>query len=398
MNSFTSSRRAGAFTLVELLAVITIIAILAGLLLPALSRAKWRARRIWCVNNLEQTGVAFNTFANDHHGKFPMAVSTNDGGSMEFVQEGLDADGTFYSAFRHFQATARELGAPQILICPTDTRQAAANFARLQNENVSYGVGVNADFSRPGSILAGDRNLAASSWQNPTIVEINAGNRPRWTAELHQFKGNILFADGHVEEWSRSDLAAAANRPDGDAVLFLPSVKPGADLSIGGGTAGSGASPGSGGGISSSAGGPGNPSSAVSSVRNRDGNFATALGASSNATPKTSTRARISSRSGKNSDRTLSAPVEPQSAAAAAPNAPAFSSAPGDGAAAAADDDWMMSPFDRQLAGFLRHLIISTYLLLLLLLLLFIARKLWQRAQERAERRRKAEIAEIEGY
>src|SRR5689334_14206578 len=149
MKSLWRHEKNRAFTLVEMLVVIAIIAVLAALLLPALTRGKQRAQRIQCIGNLKEMGTAFHIFAHDHRGKFPMQTPIAEGGSEELVIAGNNISGNFYFAYRHLQTLANELVVARILICPADTREPAVNFGALQNSNVSYFVGVNADYNIP---------------------------------------------------------------------------------------------------------------------------------------------------------------------------------------------------------------------------------------------------------
>jgi prepilin-type N-terminal cleavage/methylation domain-containing protein/prepilin-type processing-associated H-X9-DG protein len=217
-----SGKRQG-FTLVELLVVVAIISILASLLLPAVIQAKARARRIQCASDLKQIGLAYHMFLHDHDNKLPMEVSTNDGGTLEFLQGAYLAGGMF--DYKHFQVLSNYLNTPSLVWCPSDRARSPADFfPPLQNSNVSYFVGANADYATPTSMLAGDRNITNTLAGGGSIIFLNGSPGLSWTTDIHVSKGNVLFADGSVELLNSAQLLLASQAPGGTSPTTPPVV------------------------------------------------------------------------------------------------------------------------------------------------------------------------------
>ena len=190
--------RARGFTFIMLLVVIAVIALLAAMLLPALAAAKRKAQQINCVNNLKQCGLAFRIWEGDNNDKLPMAVSTASGGTEEFTAGS--------ETFHHFLVMSNELSTPKILVCPADTRSQAINFAHLNNQGVSYFVGLDAADSFPQRLLDGDRNITGEAKPQNGILNLTPGERVSWTAAIHVNAGNIGLADGSVQQCSNAGL------------------------------------------------------------------------------------------------------------------------------------------------------------------------------------------------
>jgi prepilin-type N-terminal cleavage/methylation domain-containing protein len=117
-----SSRKRTAFTLVELLVVIGIIAVLIGILLPVLNRARAAANRTVCLSNIRQLGIGMLMYCNDNQGWFPTNAAAADGTFSPYPDDWIH-----WQANRNLDdsAIARYVGRGEklkgLLRCPADT-------------------------------------------------------------------------------------------------------------------------------------------------------------------------------------------------------------------------------------------------------------------------------------
>tara|TARA_Y100000589_G_scaffold262798_1_gene253162 strand:+ start:242 stop:1489 length:1248 start_codon:yes stop_codon:yes gene_type:complete len=227
-----------AFTLIELLVAIAIIGILAGLLLPSLARAKAKANRIKCVNNLSQLAKAHIGFSNDNESRFAwqLTPSSEFNHFSHYYDESLSR---IYSA----PAIKSEVQTPRILLSPCDAEREALNdIAQSQwglynvkkqryidCSSISYSLVKGADLGRSGTILATTRNLSTydlydAQWAGADENPIH----PHAMTGLNSSQGQLARVDGSAIQSSNSDIGS-----DGSGALVKAHV-----VSVGGLTKG----------------------------------------------------------------------------------------------------------------------------------------------------------------
>ncbi len=232
------------FTLIELMVVVAILAVLLGLLLPALVGAKQKARGAKCMNNLKQVGTAFLLYAGDSTDQLPPFNSGGPFRSPTFphdptnwwyqilsdrkylpdvkVQRGVwrcpvvvDADmnapfGIAMEGYGPLENTNRITGLPSIINYSFDHNRGAWGSARLseisRTSQISHvgDCGMRKDQNR---IPAGGYKTEVCTFP-PSSFGLWDQVLPKQPACRHDAKASVFFVDGHIEAWNNGSLAA----------------------------------------------------------------------------------------------------------------------------------------------------------------------------------------------
>jgi hypothetical protein len=191
---------------------------LAVFLVPALQRARQKSRRICCICNLKQLGIAYRIWASDHGDRFPTFAPQANGGWSNLLSR---PNASTY-CWTNYAVMADSLGqSPLTLVCPADQRNPASSFSNfVANTNLSYFVGVNTDDSYPQSLLGGDRNLGPGTTPDPEYGYSPANGSGNdvtitgpvcWSLKMHSRgnaagAGNILLGDGSAQQTASGNL------------------------------------------------------------------------------------------------------------------------------------------------------------------------------------------------
>ncbi|HWD91124.1 MAG TPA: prepilin-type N-terminal cleavage/methylation domain-containing protein [Verrucomicrobiae bacterium] len=212
----TSSPPACAFTLVELLVVIAIIAILAALLLPAVSQGKTKARQTECTGNLRQWGLAFRMYADDNNDSLPRR-----GQGVQVLANIVRHEDWFNSLPFYFGSPSYQTmisnnvrpsaHSKSVFICPTAEDPGAAFF-------LPYGMNMNlcpwnlAVATKFAEVTQPDCVVAMADAPGP-YASTYPSAQPYSPIARHAAKVNVLFLAGQAQSFAGSYVGCGTGDP-----------------------------------------------------------------------------------------------------------------------------------------------------------------------------------------
>jgi prepilin-type N-terminal cleavage/methylation domain-containing protein len=225
-HDLANSRRASGFTLIELLVVIAIIAILAAMLLPALSRAKQKALKVKCISNQKQHSLAYKMYADDNRGFYPVHDGWASVGGKYWTNANISGNAAYYGGNvpESERPLDRYAANVEVFHCPADNGDSLNPQVKTcwEGWGNSYLVEWAGDDFRVKRIT-GDSKGTPGTYQALSIRDSEIALKPTtkiiqgdwpWHANRdvnanqtvwHNFRGrryeNMLFGDGHVESY-----------------------------------------------------------------------------------------------------------------------------------------------------------------------------------------------------
>lgn len=211
------SLRSRAFTLVELLTVIAIIGVLAGILIPVVRHAREQSRQAACTANIRQYGVAASLYAQEHKGRLPYPLNNTIAGSSPinnwagllypYVTGAGEA-----TSWNHI----RQMLAPDSVGCPSNDPTESGPSQPWFSYKMNYYLGENLGgttgvlgrpvqtINNPAKVVFLADGRVPGQGANPefwyaTVASATSGtNGSRALGYPHQGRANLFFVDGHV--------------------------------------------------------------------------------------------------------------------------------------------------------------------------------------------------------